>query len=81
MTETTRQAAANPLRALREAGQSIWLDYIHRDLLRSGEFARLVQEGISGVTSNPTIFEKAIVESRAYDDALARLVAEGRTTE
>lgn len=82
MTETTRQAGAtNPLRALREAGQSIWLDYIHRDLLRSGEFARLVQEGISGVTSNPTIFEKAIVESRAYDDALARLVAEGRAAE
>jgi transaldolase len=62
-------------------GQSVWLDYIHRGILRSGEFARLVQDGISGVTSNPTIFEKAITGSADYDDALAKLVAEGKSAE
>ncbi|HLW60238.1 MAG TPA: transaldolase [bacterium] len=66
----------NPLRLLRQAGQSVWLDYIHRHLLRSGELARLVEEdGVSGVTSNPTIFEKAISASDDYADALARLRA------
>ncbi len=59
----------------REFGQSIWLDYIRRDLLESGEFARLVKEdGIRGVTSNPSIFEKAIAESTDYGQALERLV-------
>ena len=54
-------------------GQSIWLDYIRRHLLQSGEFARLVQEdGIRGVTSNPSIFEKAIAGSTDYESALAR---------
>jgi transaldolase len=82
MTDTTRQAAAKtPLQAVQAAGQSIWLDYIHRGLLRSGELARLVQLGVSGVTSNPTIFEKAITGSADYDDALARLVASGRNAE
>jgi transaldolase/glucose-6-phosphate isomerase len=58
----------------REHGQSVWLDYIRRDLLQSGEFARLVKEdGIRGVTSNPSIFEKAIVESTDYEPALERL--------
>ncbi len=59
----------------REHGQSIWLDYIRRDLLRSGEFARLVKEdGVRGVTSNPSIFEKAIAESGDYGSSLERLV-------
>jgi len=67
-------AVRNPLRALRQAGQSVWLDYIHRNLLRSGELRRLVEEdGLAGVTSNPTIFEKAISTSADYDDSLARL--------
>jgi transaldolase len=67
-------AVENPLRALRRAGQSVWLDYIHRNLLRSGELRRLVEEdGLAGVTSNPTIFEKAISTSADYDDSLARL--------
>jgi len=48
-------------------GQSVWLDYIRRHLLQSGEFARLVQEeGIRGVTSNPSIFQKAIAGSSDY---------------
>ena len=57
-------------------GHSIWYDNIRRGLLRSGELARLVREGVRGVTSNPTIFEKAIGGSTDYDDALRRLVAE-----
>ncbi len=55
-------------------GQSIWLDFIRRDLLTSGEFARLVKEGVRGVTTNPSIFEKAIAESTDYDAALERYV-------
>jgi transaldolase len=66
----------NPLVALRRAGQSVWLDYIHRSLIRSGELRRLVEEdGLAGVTSNPTIFEKAISTSPDYDDSFARLRA------
>ena len=65
----------------REYGQSVWLDYIRRDLLQSGEFARLVKEdGIRGVTSNPSIFEKAIAESTDYGSALERLVKSKDTT-
>lgn len=61
----------NPLRQLRKHQQSIWLDYIRRDLIRDGELKRLVeQDGLSGVTSNPTIFEKAIDGGNQYDQAL-----------
>jgi transaldolase len=66
----------NPLKELLRQGQSIWLDYIRRDLIRTGELKRLVEEdGIRGVTSNPTIFEKAIAGSTNYDDALRALHA------
>ena len=66
----------NPLKALIAQGQSVWLDYIRRDLIRTGELKRLVEEdGIRGVTSNPTIFEKAIAGSTDYDDALRALLA------
>lgn len=66
----------NPLKELLGQGQSIWLDYIRRDLIRTGELKRLVEEdGIRGVTSNPTIFEKAIDGSTDYDDALRALLA------
>ena len=61
----------NPLKELAGQGQSIWLDYIRRNLIRSGELKRMVDEdGIRGVTSNPTIFEKAIAGSTDYDEAL-----------
>ena len=61
----------NPLKELEKHGQSIWLDYIRRSLMTSGELGRLIQEdGLRGVTSNPTIFEKAISGSKDYDDAL-----------
>ena len=63
------------LKQLQDCGQSIWLDYIRRDLITSGEFQRLVEEdGIHGVTSNPTIFDKAIAAGSDYDDALRSLL-------
>jgi hypothetical protein len=66
----------NSLKQLQDCGQSIWLDYIRRDLLTSGEFQRLVEEdGVHGVTSNPTIFDKAIEAGTAYDDALRLLLS------
>jgi transaldolase len=66
----------NSLKQLQECGQSIWLDYIRRDLITSGEFQRLVEaDGVHGVTSNPTIFDKAIVAGTDYDDALRSLLA------
>lgn len=66
----------NPLKQLQEQGQSVWLDYIRRNMIRSGELKRLVEEdGIRGVTSNPTIFEKAIAGSSDYDEALRDLLA------
>jgi transaldolase len=58
----------NPLKALEKLGQSIWLDYIRRDLIISGELRRLIgEDGLKGMTSNPSIFEKAIAESEIYD--------------
>jgi transaldolase/glucose-6-phosphate isomerase len=62
-------ALENPLRALSVFGQSVWLDYIRRSLLTSGELQRMVDEdGLSGVTSNPAIFEKAVMGSSDYHD-------------
>src|SRR5919108_1575914 len=66
-------ATKNALRRLQALGQSIWLDNISRGLIRSGALQRLVDEGLLGVTSNPTIFEKAIAGSGDYDDQLAAL--------
>jgi transaldolase / glucose-6-phosphate isomerase len=64
-------ALENPLRALQVFGQSMWLDYIRRTLITSGELARLVDDdGLRGVTSNPSIFEKAVSGSSDYRDLL-----------
>ena len=61
----------NPLKALLELGQSPWMDYIRRDLLTSGTLKKMIQEdGLMGMTSNPTIFEKAITGSKDYSDIL-----------
>ena len=63
----------NPLRRLQDFGQSIWYDNIERKMLHSGNLARLIDEdGLRGVTSNPTIFEKAISSSNDYDESLAK---------
>jgi len=72
-------AAQNPLVALVAEGQSIWLDYITRDLVRGGELKRLIEgDGLRGMTSNPTIFEKAIGAGDAYDAQIKGLVAQDR---
>jgi transaldolase/glucose-6-phosphate isomerase len=66
--------AANPLKQLATFGQSIWLDYIRRDLLKGGGLQRLIDEdGLRGMTSNPAIFEKAIEASSQYQDFLDSL--------
>ena len=71
--------AVNPnLRRLREAGVSIWLDTLSREMLETGEFAELIDDyGVTGATSNPTIFAKAITDSDRYDGQLRTLVAGG----
>jgi transaldolase len=67
----------NTLKHLAAAGTSPWLDNIRRGWLVSGEFRRMVDEGVVGVTSNPTIFQKAIADSSDYDTAVAALQAAG----
>lgn len=67
------------LHELAELGQAIWLDYISRSLIASGELQKLVDQGLRGVTSNPSIFEKAIAGSADYDEDLNRLVSDGRS--
>jgi transaldolase len=64
----------SPLEQLAAYGQSVWIDYLSRDLLRSGTLARAIeQDGVVGVTSNPTIFAKALTDTDAYDEQLADL--------
>jgi transaldolase len=71
---------SNPLLQLTALGQSIWYDFITRDLVRSGELARLIREdGLRGMTSNPTIFEKAVASSSDYDDDIRTLARGGAT--
>jgi hypothetical protein len=66
-----RGKVGNPIKALQVFGQSVWLDYLRRSLFTSGEFRRLIAEDrLRGVTSNPSIFEKAIAGSTDYLDAL-----------
>jgi transaldolase len=68
------KATKNPLKELLNYGQSMWLDYIRRDLFTTGKLTQLITEdGLRGMTSNPSIFEKAIGESSLYDDMLASL--------
>jgi len=70
------KATTNPLKELLNYGQSMWLDYIRRDLFTSGKLKQLIQDdGLRGMTSNPAIFEKAIGESSLYDDILKSLAA------
>jgi len=64
----------NPLKILESMGQSIWLDYIRRDLITNGELLHLIEDdGLRGITSNPAIFEKAIDESNIYDPDIRRM--------
>jgi len=67
------------LHELTELGQAIWLDYIRRSFITTGELQALIEKGLRGVTSNPTIFDKAIAGSTDYDEDLRRLVKEGKS--
>jgi transaldolase len=68
----------NPLIGLKEIGQSVWLDNLSRKLIHSGELKRLIDEdGVSGITSNPTIFQKAISGSTDYDSSVRRMIDKG----
>src|SRR5512140_2083014 len=70
---------ANPLKTVGTFAQSIWVDYIRRDLITSGQLQRLIEEdGLRGMTSNPTIFEKAIVDSQEYDEDIRAMALEGK---
>lgn len=72
----------NPLQQLVRLGQSVWHDHIRRELLTSGRLRAMVEEGwLTGVTSNPTIFEQAIATSRDYDEQIERLAREGKSAE
>lgn len=69
---------SNRLLQLEAAGQAVWLDYLNRQILNDGELKRLIDDdGLKGMTSNPSIFEKAIVESHDYDEALKSLQTRG----
>jgi transaldolase/glucose-6-phosphate isomerase len=69
---------ATPLNQLGEHGQSVWLDFISRELVTTGELQRLITEdNVTGMTSNPTIFQKAIAEGSLYDDQIRELIASG----
>ena len=71
------KATRNPLRQLLDYGQSMWLDYIRRDLFTTGKLKQLITEdGLRGMTSNPSIFEKAIGDSSLYDDFLHKLASQ-----
>ena len=64
------QETMNPVKALQDHGQSIWLDYISRNLITSGQLKHLVDDGVRGLTSNPSIFQGAITESADYDKVI-----------
>jgi transaldolase len=72
----------NSLRKIEELGQSVWLDYIRRDLITSGKLRQLIEEdGLSGMTSNPTIFEKAISQGHEYDAAIRSILGQTQDLE
>jgi transaldolase len=71
----------NPLLQLKEFGQSVWYDNIDRSQLASGQFQHMLDEdGVVGVTANPTIFEKSISAGHAYDEQMNQLIQEGKST-
>lgn len=73
---------SNPLKQLDTLGQSVWLDYIRRDLITSGELRRLIEkDGLRGMTSNPAIFEKAIADSHDYDTDIRTMALQDRSIE
>ena len=72
----------NPLRKLEDFGQSVWLDYIRRQMITSGDLQRLIEaDGLKGMTSNPAIFEKAISGNSDYDEAIRAMVMQHQSLE
>lgn len=72
----------NNVKSIHNFGQSIWLDFIERNLMESGDLQKLIDEdGVRGITSNPAIFEKAISSSSDYDEQIAKFTAEGKSNE
>ena len=69
------------LRKLADIGQSIWLDYISRSLITSGELQSLIDKGLRGITSNPSIFEKAVSSGSDYDDDIRKLAISGKSVD
>ena len=65
---------ATPLQQLADHGQSVWIDFLSRNFIQDGELAALVDEGVKGVTSNPTIFQAAIADGNAYDEQLREIL-------
>src|SRR5215218_5385358 len=65
-----------PLQQLADRGQSVWIDYLSRKFVKEGDLKGLIEQGVVGVTSNPTIFQGAIAEGDAYDDQIRELSAE-----
>src|SRR3989344_9011231 len=75
-------AKTNPLLMLEKLGQSVWCENVERRMIANGAFKKMIKEdGLRGVTSNPTIFEKAILTSKDYDAELLRLVEKGLSPE
>ncbi|MAT81248.1 MAG: transaldolase [Phycisphaerae bacterium] len=78
--QIAREQHMNPMYDLHETGQRIWLDYIRRDILDNGTLARYIDElSVTGLTSNPSIFDKAIADTDLYDDEIKALSASGTT--
>jgi transaldolase/glucose-6-phosphate isomerase len=73
--------ADNPLQQLNACGQSVWNDFIQRSFIKDGGLQKLVDQGVTGVTSNPTIFQKAIGSSPDYDDDLREHASDGEDAE
>ena len=73
--------AGTKLHELSKLGQSVWLDFIQRSLIRSGDLLDYVEQGLSGITSNPAIFEKAISQSSEYDAQMEQLAVAGKSAQ
>src|SRR4051795_659333 len=71
--------AKTPLQELAAHGQSVWSDYLSRPFVQDGDLAGLVDKGVVGVTSNPTIFQGAIAEGDRYDDQIREIVESGES--
>lgn len=80
MTASKPTAVSNPIRDIAALGQSIWMDNLARDIIESGELAQLIEtKGLLGITSNPAIFEKAIVGNKVYDVAIDAGIRAGKS--